>query len=134
MEASWRRKRLRNWRPVKRRLSRRDKRAVQLLESVAAERDVPVEMLLARSRCRAEVAAARQLAMYLMHVALGRRIGSVAKVFDRHWSTVVRACIAIEDMRDDAEFDLAVASLETVLADATDKRPTKRRERRHVDA
>ena len=134
MDAGWRRKRLRNWRPVRRRLSRRDKVVAQLLASVAADREVPVELLLARSRCRAEVAVARRLAMYLVHVALGRRISFVAKLFDRHWSTVIRACIAIEDMRDDAEFDLAVTSIEAVLAAANDERSTGRKGCRHVNA
>jgi chromosomal replication initiation ATPase DnaA len=89
-------------------------------------------MLLARSRCRADIAVARRLAMYLMHVALGRSIPSVAKLFDRHWSTVMRACFAIEDMRDDEHFDLVVTSLETIIGAARDSHRSRRKEVRHA--
>src|SRR5688572_17257346 len=47
-----------------------DRRAARVVELVAKVRHVPVRMLLQRSRCAAEVASARQLAMYLMHVVL----------------------------------------------------------------
>ena len=120
-------------RSTRRRLTRRDPSLAMLLASVAAERGVPVEMLLARSRCRAELAVARRLAMYLTHVVLGRRIGAVAKLFRRHWSTVNRACYAIEDMREDSGFDHAVTQLEEMVA-ANQYQPVRRRGVRHVAA
>jgi hypothetical protein len=100
------------WRIVQRRLSRRDRPALNVLMAVAEARGVPVEMLFAHSRCRTDIALARQLAMYLMHVTLGRSILSVAKLFQRHVSTVMHSCHVIEDRRDCEAFDLLVSSLE----------------------
>ena len=120
-------------RSTRRRLIRRDPSLARLLASVAAERGVPADMLLARSRCRAELAGARRLAMYLMHVALGRPIGAVAKLFRRHWSTVNRACGAIEDLREDGDFDRAVSRLELMVA-ANCNEAVGERERRHAAA
>lgn len=132
MDIGRRRIKLHGWRPIRRRLRRRDKRASELLASVATQCGVPIEMLLARSRCRTEIAVARRLAMYLMHVALGRSIPSVARLFDRHWSTVMRACFAIEDMRDDEDFDLVVSDLETLAAATKDRHRVRQRRTRHV--
>jgi chromosomal replication initiation ATPase DnaA len=120
------------WRAVERRLARRDRRALRVLMSVAKAQGVPVETLFAHSRCRSDVALARQLAMYLMHVALGRSIISVAKLFKRHMSTVIHSCHVIEDRRDAETFDRMVSDLE---ASAITTRPNRNtgEERRHVD-
>jgi chromosomal replication initiation ATPase DnaA len=118
-------------RPFQRRLARRDPRVAKLLECVALERGVPVEMLIARSRCRAHIAVARRLAMYLMHVTLGRPILSVAKLFGRHVSSVMRGCYAIEDGREDEAFDRLVSGLEATVRAANENR-TAAGERRHA--
>ncbi len=94
-----------------------DRRAARVVELVAKARHVPVRMLLHRSRCAAEVASARQLAMYLMHVVLRHDYAAVGAYFDRDRTTVSHACATIEDRRDDPAFDAEVAGLEAALAE-----------------
>lgn len=79
---------------------------------VAAQAEVPVDVMLAHSRCRAPVAAARQLAMYVAHVGLGLPQRDVARGFLRDRTTVAHACRRVEDQRDDPAFDRHVAWLE----------------------
>ncbi|MEO8683861.1 MAG: helix-turn-helix domain-containing protein [Devosia sp.] len=94
---------------------RRDERDAQcdtVIALIAQEKNVPVRLLVHRSRCRNGTARARQLAMYLCHVAVGRSLQAVGEVFGRDRTTVSYACALIEDMRDDTAFDAAVAALE----------------------
>jgi chromosomal replication initiation ATPase DnaA len=93
-----------------------DMEAVKLLSLVARDKNVPVRLLLHHSRCRASVAATRQLAMYLMHVALGRSLTDVGRMFGRDRTTVSHACARIEDMRELPRFDADVTRLEDVLS------------------
>lgn len=86
-----------------------------VLDVVARHRKVPVHMLLHGSRCRAPVALARQIAMYLMHVELGLSMADVARAFARDRTTVAHACARIEDRRDDPAFDLDIEALEVVI-------------------
>lgn len=72
----------------------------------------------ARTRGSAEAAAARQLAMYLAHVAMKMSLARVAIAFERDRSTVGHACRVIEDRRDDPAFDAHVALLEDLLREA----------------
>lgn len=94
-----------------------DMAAARLLNLIAGDKRVPVRLLLHPSRCRASVAATRQLAMYLMHVALGRSLSDVGRMFGRDRTTVSHACARIEDLRDLPRFDEDVTRLETVLAE-----------------
>jgi chromosomal replication initiation ATPase DnaA len=96
---------------------------------VAAELGIPASALVARSRCRAEIAEARWLAMYLAHVVLGRSIDTLARLFRRNWSTVSRACMRLEDQRDRPEFDALLDRLERVWI-AREERPAPSRARR----
>lgn len=64
------------------------------------------------SRGRAKVALARQVAMYLAHVACGLTLTNTGKLFDRDRTTVAHACGVIEDRRDDPHFDRALDLLE----------------------
>ena len=79
---------------------------------IAQEKHIPIRLLMHRSRCRTGTARARQLAMYLCHVAVGRSLQAVGEVFGRDRTTVSYACALMEDMRDDRGFDDAVAALE----------------------
>lgn len=79
---------------------------------VAQEKRIPIRLLMHKSRCRMGTARARQLAMYLCHVALGRSLQEVGDIFGRDRTTVSYACALMEDMRDDRSFDDAVAALE----------------------
>lgn len=82
---------------------------------VARQQGVPVRMLLHGSRCRAPVALARQIAMYLMHVCLGLSMTDVARRFGRDRTTVAHACARIEDMRDDGVFEARMLRLERAV-------------------
>lgn len=94
----------------------RDLGAARVLRLVAAQRGVPPLLLLHPSRCTADIAEARQLAMYLMHVVLARSYLEVGDFFGRDRTTVAYACAHIEDMRDDPDFEAEVLQMETALA------------------
>ncbi len=69
----------------------------------------------AETRGPAEVALARQVAMYLAHVACGISLTDVGRMFSRDRTTVAHACAVIEDRRDDQIFDRAIELLELVV-------------------
>jgi hypothetical protein len=68
------------------------------------------------TRGRADTAFARQVAMYLAHVAYGLSLSDVGRVFQRDRTTVAYACGVVEDRRDDAAIDRTLDLLETVVA------------------
>jgi len=82
---------------------------------IAREKRIPIRLLIHRSRCRVDAARARQLAMYLSHVVLGRSLTEIGEAFGRDRTTVSHACAVIEDMRDDPRFDEEVSELERRL-------------------
>ncbi len=86
-----------------------------VLTLIAREKNVSTQILRHRSRCRADVARARQLAMYLAHVVFGQSLTSIGEAFGRDRTTVSYACALIEDMRDDKLFDEEVCRLEMIL-------------------
>jgi hypothetical protein len=67
------------------------------------------------SRGRAKIALARQVAMYLAHVACGFTLTDTGRLFGRDRTTVAHACGVIEDRRDDPLFDRALDLLEWVV-------------------
>lgn len=70
---------------------------------------------IARRRGEARAVRARQLAVYLQHVAFGDKIAACARLYRRDRATVRHACARIEDARDDPRFDLAAKALEAAL-------------------
>jgi hypothetical protein len=107
---------------------RADTRGWRLVELVAAERGLSITALMGPDRGKAEVALARQLAMYLMHTHYSRIYAEVGRFFDRDRTTVSHACALIEEMREEVAFDESVARLEAQLADEA----TVERERAHA--
>lgn len=100
-------------------LGRRDPTAAALIELVVRARSVSRRELLDCGRGPARVSAARQLAMYLMHVCLQRDYATIGRIFDRDRTTVAYACKTIEDQRDDSgdsSFEREVRELEAALA------------------
>ncbi|WDR02729.1 helix-turn-helix domain-containing protein [Devosia algicola] len=89
-----------------------DAASLAVIKLVSREKNVAARLLTHPSRCRRNTAQARQLAMYLVHVSLGRSLTEVGRVFGRDRTTVSYACALIEDGRDDARFDAAVGQLE----------------------
>ncbi len=76
---------------------------------------VPPQNIVDDARGCSQTAYARQLAMYLCHVAFELSLSRVASAFGRDRSTVAHACHAIEDRRDEAQFDLWMSALEQML-------------------
>jgi len=94
--------------------------ACRLLQAAtAAAFGVPVAELRARSRRRAEVAFARQSAMYLAHVALGLTYDAVGSSFRRDRTTAAHACRMVEDRRDDPAVDRLLQTLEAACGELT---------------
>ena len=100
----------------------RDSEAARVLRLVAEARGVPAVLLLHPSRCSAEVAEARQIAMYLMHVVLRRSFADIGACFRRDRTTVSHACARIEDRRDVPDFDAFLTRLETRLTSTEGER------------
>ena len=67
------------------------------------------------TRGRARIAFARQIAMYLSHVACGQSLTDVGRIFARDRTTVAHACARIEDLRDDRRFDRVLDLLEAIV-------------------
>jgi Bacterial dnaA protein helix-turn-helix len=78
------------------------------------------------TRGRAKVALARQVAMYLAHVACGLTLTDTGRLFGRDRTTVAHACVVIEDRRDDPVFDRALDLLEWAVPSLA-MRPSARR-------
>ncbi|MEZ5996009.1 MAG: helix-turn-helix domain-containing protein [Hyphomonadaceae bacterium] len=83
---------------------------------------VPQEAIVEGARGPVEVAFARQVAMYLCLVGFELSLPRVAAAFGRDRSTVAHACHAIEDRRDDGQFDLWIGGLEVMLQKAPSPR------------
>jgi chromosomal replication initiation ATPase DnaA len=71
--------------------------------------------LWSQTRGRSRVAFARQVAMYLAHVAWGLSLTQVGLVFARDRTTVAHACGLVEDCRDDPVLDRSLELLEGAL-------------------
>lgn len=101
-------------------VARRKDEAAALLAAGAAGYALGVEVddITREARGSAETAFARQVSMYLCHVAFELSLGRVAAAFGRDRSTVAHACHAIEDRRDDDRFDDWIGALEAMLRKA----------------
>ena len=87
-----------------------------ICNAVARAYNIPPDMLQAPTRGEAHVARARQVAMYLAHVAFGMSLGAVGRQFDRDRTTAAYACRQIEDLRDEGGFDFLLERLESALS------------------
>lgn len=97
----------------------RDVVAARLAAEVASYAlNVPQAEIIEKGRGSSAAAFARQVAMYLCHVAFQWSISRTGIAFERDRSTVAHACHAIEDRRDDEYFDSWIASLEMMLREA----------------
>ena len=80
--------------------------------------NIALDDIIEAARGTADVAFARQVAMYLCYVAFELSLARVAAAFRRDRSTVAHACHSIEDRRDESQFDLWIGALEAMLRDA----------------
>lgn len=77
------------------------------------------QRLHSRQRGTADVALARQVAMYLAHVACGIGLADVGRAFGRDRTTVSHACGVVEEHRDDPAFDATLELLFGILRHMT---------------
>ena len=84
--------------------------------AAAAVAGVSLSAIQARPRCRRPVFRARQLAIYLHHVAMGATVAACARQFDRDRATIRLAIRRIEDLRENRAFDCGAARLEQAVA------------------
>lgn len=75
----------------------------------------PIADVMSRGRGPASAALARQLAIYLAHVALEMSFSRIAAVLPRDRSTVGHACRRIETLRDDPQTDEWIEALVAML-------------------
>jgi chromosomal replication initiation ATPase DnaA len=79
---------------------------------VARDFNLDVTTLETAPRGSQRAAFARQVAMYLAHVAFGLSFEAIGRAFGRDRTTVAHACRVVEDSRDDIWFDCRAATLE----------------------
>lgn len=73
-----------------------------------------------RSRARhGRMSLARQIAMYLAHVAFSLSLTQTGRLFGRDRTTVAHACGVVEDLRDDPAIDKALTVLASILTAST---------------
>ncbi|MEO1659128.1 MAG: helix-turn-helix domain-containing protein [Pseudomonadota bacterium] len=77
--------------------------------------EVSRDDLLAKSRSQTDIAFARQVAMYLVHVVFGQSFRDTGDAFGRERTTVAYACSLVEDKRDDLLFDRKLDAMEDSL-------------------
>lgn len=82
-------------------------------------------LLTQPNRGRSNIAFARQVAMYLAHVAFGHTLTTVGRAFGRDRTTVAHACRLVEDARDDAAVDRTLELLETIVTRLARHTPVK---------
>lgn len=90
-------------------------RARLALQTVAYALQVAPEEIDAPTRGSSRAALARQVAIYLTHVAFELSLARTAFAFGRDRSTAAYACHRIEDRRDDPRFDAFLDDLEACL-------------------
>jgi chromosomal replication initiation ATPase DnaA len=89
---------------------------VELIEqTVLRVFDLPIGSLMSPRRGRANVAFARQVAIYIAHVHLGMTLTRAAQLFGRDRTTAAHACRTVEDRRDERLIDLKIESIEHAL-------------------
>ncbi len=66
-------------------------------------------------RGRANVAFARQVAIYVLHVRIGVSLTRTARIFGRDRTTAAHAVRVVEDRRDDGRVDALVGLVETAM-------------------
>jgi chromosomal replication initiation ATPase DnaA len=102
--------------PARRRDAEGDRRiAAFVIQLVSLHTRVAAEDIAALTRCDAEVARARQIAMYLANTVCAWPFARVGAAFGRDRTTASYASRRIEDLREDPRFDATVLHLEAAL-------------------
>jgi chromosomal replication initiation ATPase DnaA len=82
---------------------------------VSAAFGLKPDALKADGRGRADVAFARQVAMYLAHTRLGFCYVATGALFERDRTTARHACQQVEDRREDPQVDSIIDCLERAI-------------------
>lgn len=99
-----------------RRLSGTHKQTAGMVVNVVALAfDVTPGALRSHRRGAADVALARQIAMYLLHCTCGMTLTETATIFRRDRTTAAYGCKRVEDMREDPLFDWRVDHIERAV-------------------
>ncbi len=85
-----------------------------MIDICAALFNVSSKEMRQTGRTGQEAARVRQIAMYVTHITLGLNMHQVGRGFARDRGTVRHACMAVEDLREDPEFDRAVTTAERI--------------------
>jgi chromosomal replication initiation ATPase DnaA len=83
---------------------------------VAVAWDVEAQALRAPTRGEQDVALARQIAIYVAHVALGIPLMHIGMILGRDRTTARHACRVVEDRREEPAFDQRVRGIEEALS------------------
>jgi len=98
------------------------------VRAVAIALGVEAADLEGPTRGPADIALARQMAMYVARVTLGMTLQDAGLLFGRDRTTAAHACRIVEDRRDDARFDAILSKLENdLLRHAVDADRARRR-------
>ena len=84
---------------------------------VVSRYKLPVSVFNGKSRRCSEAVEARHVAMYLAYTIFGVTQQDIADVYDCDRTTVTHACHAVEDRRDDKNFEDLIIYLELVLVE-----------------
>ena len=85
---------------------------------VAQHFNVPIRQLMSKTRAKAKVARARQIAIYVAHTTFSVPYREAAAYFQRDRTTIAHACKTIEDQRDDQHSDKKIAQIENLVEEA----------------
>ena len=89
------------------------RRAASLVIDVVAKSfRVAPGALRSKRRGAADVALARQIAMYLLHCCCELSLTEAGTIFQRDRTTVAHGCKRVEDLREDALFDWRIDRIE----------------------
>ena len=84
---------------------------------VAKHFGVSIAQMMCKTRAKAKVARARQIAIYLAHTKFSVSYRQAAIFFHRDRTTIAHACKIIEDQRDDQNFDAMITKVEYLVED-----------------
>ncbi|KAA5804519.1 chromosomal replication initiator DnaA [Alkalicaulis satelles] len=94
-------------------------------QAVSYAFDIAVDEMTSPTRGSARAALARQIAIYLTHVAFEISLARTAEAFGRDRSTAAHACHKVEDRRDDPAFDHCLDELEACLRSVPPPSPAR---------
>jgi chromosomal replication initiation ATPase DnaA len=88
----------------------------KLVESIVASAfGVTPDEMCAKTRGRARVALARQVAIYLTHTRLGLSYAESGEHYRRDRTTAAHACRKVEDLRENVRLDTLIDCLERTV-------------------